>query len=171
MRRTGQQRGGFTLIEMMIAIAIFSLITIYLYSMLGTLRHSTAAHQSHLDDAAFRSKVLKTLFLDLALSDVNQTTITNEDPRTDVIMARTSHSVHRRVMPYVGYLVRDRTLYRFESYTPAELPLALTDTMVVDRLLPVETFRLYRNKSHYLLDLKLPERDEQLLKIPILNQK
>jgi prepilin-type N-terminal cleavage/methylation domain-containing protein len=163
------RRGAFTLIEMMISIVIFSLISVYLYGTLDTLKRSNARHAEKLDAGDLQSKVVRTLFLDLALSEHNRTTIINEEPEVDTLLTRTSHSVHRRIMPSVGYLVRDGVLYRFESVKIPELPIDISDHMIIDRLFPVERFRLYRNATHFLVDLKQPKEEELLLKVPMLN--
>jgi prepilin-type N-terminal cleavage/methylation domain-containing protein len=168
MRRIRPMRPGFTLLELMISIVIFSMITIYLYGTLDTLRRSNSAHGEQLGESAYHARIYKTLFLDLALCDRNQTSLISESRELDTLLTRTSHSVHRRIMPYVGYVVRHGTLYRFESYRPPETPLEVNDLMIVDRLVPVERFRVYSNKTHYLLDMKLKGKEEQLLKVPML---
>ena len=38
--------------------------------------------------------------------------------------------------------------------------------MIVDRLEPVEIFRVYANESHFLVDLRFKGSSEQLMKIP-----
>jgi prepilin-type N-terminal cleavage/methylation domain-containing protein len=168
MRQT--TRPGFTLLELMISIVIFSLITIYLYGTLDTLRHSNSVHGGQLDESAFHAKIYKTLFLDLALCDRNSTTVISETRDIDTLLTRTSHSVHRRIMPYVGYVVRSGNLYRFESYGPVEAPVTVNELMIVDKLIPVERFRIYSNGTHFLLDMKLKGKTEQLLKIPALQE-
>lgn len=161
-------RSAFTLLEMMIAIVIFSLITISLYQSVNTLRQSNRAHAQYLEKTSDHAMILKHIFLDLSL-DVNTTRIINEERNYDSVLMQTTHSVHRHIMPYVGYIVRDRMLYRLESFNRIEPPIEPMQFMQVDPLAEVETFRVYTNKTHYLLHLKFPGEPEQLMKVPALN--
>ncbi|MDX1296453.1 MAG: prepilin-type N-terminal cleavage/methylation domain-containing protein [Sulfurimonadaceae bacterium] len=162
-------RRGFTLLEMMISIVIFSLITIYLYQTLGTLRQSNAYHSDKLGEVGERGLILKTLFLDLSLSAKGSVEIIKEEKLVDFLFMQTSNSVHRRIMPYVGYIVREDVLYRIESPVKIERPIEVTDHIIVDKIGPVEIFRLYSNATHFLLNIKFKNSTEQLLKVRALN--
>ena len=159
-------RRGFTLLEMMIAIVIFALITIFLYRSLDTLRDSTRFYGKSLDAQQRQTMIVKTLFLDLVQSENNATRVISEERQADTLLMQTAHSVHRRIMPYVGYAVREGTLYRFETVQAAAVPLEPTEHIVVDRLEPVDTFRVYANASHFLVDLRFKGSTEQLMKVP-----
>jgi prepilin-type N-terminal cleavage/methylation domain-containing protein len=162
-------RRGFTLLEMMISIVIFSLITIYLYQTLGTLRQANTFYSDKLEQASDTNLLLKTLFLDLSLSSKGSVEITEEEKLTDFVFMQTSHSVHRRIMPYVGYIIREGVLYRIESPLKITRPIEVTDHVIVDKIAQVEIFRLYRNETHFLINLKLKNDAEQVLKIRALN--
>jgi len=162
-------RRGFTLLEMMISLVIFSLVSLYLYQALGTLRLSNERFGGLLESGTHEERILQTLFLDLALSDGNAT-VHSEDPGIDTLVLRSSHSLHRRIYPYVGYVVKEKALYRIESYNPVPLPVEVDALMVADRLATVERFRVYQSSTYFLLDLKLEGRNGRLMKVPKLNQ-
>jgi prepilin-type N-terminal cleavage/methylation domain-containing protein len=168
---TPRSRSAFTLLEMMISILIFSLISIYLYQTLGTLRASNDKFGERVSEITEAQLRVKTLFLDLALSQAKSVTIDEADRGLDELWMQTTHSLHRRTLPYVGYLIRDRVLYRVESpRLPSDSePLEVIEHIVVDKLGPVERFRVYAGKSHFLVDFKPRSERAQLFKIPALN--
>ena len=159
-------RNGFTLLEMMVAMVIFSLITVFLYRSLDTLRDATHFYGESLDLQQRQTRMLKTLFLDLVQSENSSIKIIDDEQQSDTLLMQTSHSVHRRIMPYVGYTVRQGALYRFEALQPPVIPLEPSEHMIVDKLEAIERFRIYDNTTHFLVDLRFKDATEQLMKIP-----
>ncbi len=162
--------GGFTLLEMVISVALFALISLYLYGTLGNLRLSDDRHARRAEAAANRYECIEALFLDLSLSVKNSVELSDETADTATLFLRTSHSLHRRVMPYVGYRVRNGILYRFESFDKPSVAFLTTPHLVVDRIGAVRRFKVYRQGSYFLVNLMFEDGGEQLLKIRGLNQ-
>jgi prepilin-type N-terminal cleavage/methylation domain-containing protein len=164
-------RHAFTLLEMMVSIVIFSLISVYLYQSLATLRQSNSFYADELKQIEDRNRIIKTLFLDLSLSAKGTVEISKEEKQVDFIFMQTSHSVHRRIMPYVGYIVRKGTLYRIESPLKIGRPIEVTDHIIVDKIAPVEIFRLYprQDQRYFLLNIKFKGDAEQFVKVQALN--
>lgn len=87
---------------------------------------------------------------------------------------QTKNSLHRRIEPYVAYIVKEKKLYRLESLREfKEYPLAAESDFVVDELGSVELFRLYASKDTqkhlYLLHALFEDKEEILLKLKALN--
>ena len=161
--------GGFTLLELMISIIILSLIMLYLYQSLSSLRTANTFYGEKLELMARESKLLKVLYLDLSLSKKGSVTVTNEDKQTDIVLMQTSNSIHRRIMPYVGYIIKEGVLYRVESLDKLTYPLGNDLEMDVDEVGKVATLRLYGSKTHFLLHLAQAKGDDILVKIRQLN--
>lgn len=173
MKQAAKQPGlkrGFTLIELMISITILSVIMLFLYQSLASLRSSNTFYGDRLSAIADQQKLLKALYLDFALSAPGSVSIQNLDSHGDMVMMQTSHSVHQRIMPYVGYIFNDEELFRIESSQKFAYPLFGDEEMVVDSLGAVNHFRLYRSRTHFLLDMQREGEQSVLFKIRALNQ-
>jgi len=159
---------AFTLLEMLIAIMIFTLISIFLYRSLATLNSTNKFYGEKLSQIAYDQKLLKTIYLDLSMAVIRSVYIINQDRDTAVVLMQTSHSVHRRVMPYVGYVVRNKKLFRVESSQKLTYPFNEVNEMIVDEVGAIEHFRLYSSKTHFLLDYS-SDQDPKLMKVRGLN--
>lgn len=161
---------GFTLLELLIAVTIFSLILLYLYQSLATLQGANAFYGERLESAKQQHRVLKSIYLDLSLS--GNVEIVNEEKAFDVVLMQTSNSLHRRIMPYVGYRVKEGLLYRIESSKKLSYPFDADQPMSVDLLGSAKRFRLYLNqaKTHYLLDLQYSDGKETFVKVRAFNR-
>lgn len=168
MRQSGSTR-AFTLLEMLIAIVIFTLISVYLYKSLATLNSTNRFYGEKLRSISHDHKILKTIYLDLSLAVIRSVFIVSQDEHFDVILMQTKHSVHRRTMPYVAYLVLENKFYRIESSQQLSYPFNEDQEMIVDELGEMEHFRLYSSKTHFLLDYEPKDEDPQLMKIRGLN--
>ncbi len=164
MRRT-----AFTLIEMMIAITLFSVVMIFLYQSMATLDKSNRFYGHKLDDIKTQQSLVKTLYLDLSLSVANSGEINNINSDEDMVFMQTSHVLHTHVMPYVVYLVKNRHLYRVESVSKLSYPFESNINALIDDFGEVKKFRLYKNSTHFLLHLNIDGKEETLLKIRHLN--
>jgi prepilin-type N-terminal cleavage/methylation domain-containing protein len=162
-------RKAFTLIELMISIVILSIIMVFLYKSYAELNSQNKLY----DQAANKIKkielIKQTLFLDLSLSLKGSSVIISQDKKIDNFFCQSTHSIHDRINPYIGYIVKDNKLYRVESLKPLKnYPLPLNIDFDIDYLGEVENFRVYLSKtasSHYLVDLSLKEMGNILIKI------
>jgi prepilin-type N-terminal cleavage/methylation domain-containing protein len=109
------RRRAFTLIEMMIAITLFSVVMIFLYQSVASLGKSNRFYGDKLEVITTEQLLLKTLYLDLALSVPNTDQIVSINKNEDIVLMQTSHIIHTHVMPYVAYFIKDKHLYRIES--------------------------------------------------------
>ncbi len=170
-------RAAFTLIEMLIAVSIFSIMMLYLYKTYSTLNISNANLKGEVSKIQKIQKIKKLIFLDFTLAIYNPADmihIDNREKNEDFVVFQTSHSVHRRINPYVTYIVKDKKLYRLESlkkFTSYELPSdAAFD---IDELGEVKSFRVYKTTKKtqsYLVAIDFKSMDDILLKVNPLNE-
>jgi len=163
------RRQAFTLIEMMIAISVFSVVMIFLYQSMATIDKSNRFYGEKLKTIETNQALLKTLFLDLSLSVANSGEINNINKDEDMVFMQTTHVVHDHVMPYVVYFVKAHHLYRVESYTKLTYPFESNINAQIDDFGIVKKFRLYKNSTHFLLHISSNAKDDTLLKIRHLN--
>lgn len=158
------RRHAFTLIEMMIAITLFSVVMIFLYQSMASLDKSNRFYGDKLQSISTEQSLFKTLYLDLALSESNVGEIININKNEDIVLMQTRHVVHTHVMPYVAYLVKKNHLYRVESSAKLSYPFESNLNVLIDDFGEVKKFRLYKNSTHFLLHLNF-DGQESLLKI------
>lgn len=175
-------RKGFTLIEMMISISILAIMMIYLYQSYASLNISNDIFTKATKKITQSEQKKQVLFLDfsLALKDANATiNILPQDAKEDVVFMQSRHSLHRRYNPYIGYIVKNKKLYRIESLKPLrEYPLSVDSEFVADELGEVNGFRVYKNDKKkdqnaseaYLVHIDFKEEDDILLKVKMLNE-
>lgn len=163
------RRAAFTLIEMMIAITLFSVVMIFLYQSMATLDKSNRFYGNRLDDIKTQQSLLKTLYLDLSLAVANSAEINSVDKNEDMVFMQTSHVIHTHVMPYVIYFVKNKHLYRVESADKLAYPFESNINALIDDFGEVKKFRLYKNSTHFLLHLNIDGKEDTLLKIRYLN--
>ena len=163
------RRRAFTLIEMMIAITLFSVVMIFLYQSVASLGKSNRFYGEKLEAITTKQFLLKTLYLDLALSVPNTDQIININKNEDIVLMQTSHIIHTHVMPYVAYLIKDKHLYRIESATKLIYPFERDQNVLIDDFGEGDSFRLYKNSTHFLLNINIDGKTDNLLKIRHLN--
>ena len=162
------RRQAFTLIEMMIAITLFSVVMIFLYQSMATLDKSNRFYSDKLQEISTEQALFKTIYLDLSLSVANNGVVNNIDKNVDMVFLQTTHVVHTHVMPYIVYFVKEKHLYRVESATKLSYPFESNINVLIDDFGEVQKFRLYKNSTHFLLHLNIDGNDN-LIKIRHLN--
>ncbi|WP_292662928.1 prepilin-type N-terminal cleavage/methylation domain-containing protein [Nitratifractor sp.] len=149
-----KRRGGFTLIEVLVSIALLSLVLLGLYRSLDIQRTSNRKLQAYLDRALRRDRVVSALYRDLLFSDGNLSLHKGEYDR--LCIHRTEHSLYGLPAAQVCWLVlkEGKELLRVEGGNYS-LPLHRDDRVAIDRLMgPMELFDLYRKKGELLVVLK-----------------
>ncbi len=163
------RRRAFTLIEMMIAISLFSVVMIFLYQAMATLDKSNQFYSDKLQSISTEQSLFKTIYLDLSLSVANSGVINSIDKNEDMVFLQTTHVVHTHVMPYIVYFVKEAHLYRVESATKLSYPFESNTNALIDDFGEVKKFRLYKNSTHFLLHININGEGDTLLKIRHLN--
>ncbi len=159
---------GFTLIEMMIAITIFSMVALFLYKSYANVNEQNKKYEHLLQKMAYFEKLKKMVYLDFTLSLENNITIFHEDTTQDSVFFQTSNSIHDRINPFVAYFVKDGILYRMETLQKNSyhhLGNAIGD---IEMLGKVKSFRVYKalkkEKTNtirhlYLIDIKFLHKE------------
>ncbi|HIP20150.1 MAG TPA: prepilin-type N-terminal cleavage/methylation domain-containing protein [Sulfurimonas sp.] len=162
------KKSAFTLIELLISIVILSILMLFLYQSYANLNRSNTLLSEEVQKISKIQKIKKTIINDFtrALS-IN---ILNQDTKIDIAFLQTSHSLYERTNPYVGYIVKDKRLFRIESLKPLrEFPLVADSEFVVEELGKVKIFRVYKStdamKGLYLVHLLFEDTTEILLKL------
>ncbi|MDK9692646.1 MAG: prepilin-type N-terminal cleavage/methylation domain-containing protein [Sulfurimonas sp.] len=175
-------RRAFTLIEMMVSITILAIMMVYLYQSYASLNSSNTLLQRATDNIKEIELKKRVVFLDFSLalkSDAKgHLNILNQSAEEDVVVMQSSHSLHKRHNPYVGYLVKNKKLYRIESLKPLNrYPLGVESEFEADMLGEVKSFRVYKNKPKednaseaYLVHIDFEKEEDILLKVKMLNQ-
>jgi len=166
-------RRAFTLIEMMISISILAILMLFLYKSYANLNKTNSLYDNLSHAMIKNQKIKKTLYLDFSLALYKSITILNQSQQVDVVFLQSTHSLHRRVNPYIAYVVKDEKLYRVESKDKfVSYPFASIKSYDVDYLGKVKRFRIYKAKSKplYLMDVVFQDKKELLQKVKVLNE-
>jgi len=167
-------RKAFTLIELLISIMILSILMLFLYKSYAGLNRSNKIISKEIQKIRNHQLIKKTLYMDFSLALKNSVMILNQDRKNDVVFMQSSHSLHKRINPYVAYILKDKKLYRLESLKPyKEYPLASDTEFASDYLAEVKSFRVYasngKSKNFYLLHILFADKEELILKVKLLN--
>lgn len=172
------KRRAFTLIEMMIAIVIFSLVVVLLYKSYDSLKRSNTK-QAQINQKMQRLwQIKKLLYLDFTLALQSDVSVLSQEKNEDVVILQTSNSIHNRTNPYVAYVIKDETLYRIESLRKLTYPFDADVTGDVDEIGKVKRFRIYKALKkerenivqYYLIDIKFQTGETILYKVAAFNQ-
>jgi len=171
-------RKGFTLIELMIAISILSIMMVFLYKSYASLNRSNNIYKVETTKIQKEQKRKKVIFLDFSLALSKTTQILKQENNEDVVFLQTSHSLHKNYNPFVAYIMKNEKLYRLESLKNfKEYPLSNESDFIVDYLGEVNSFRTYKSSKKvdkiipeiYLVDIDFKKENDILLKIKVLN--
>jgi len=165
---------AFTLMELIIAILILSLLMLFLYKSYSNLNKSNRVYSRLVDHLTTVEHIRKTLYLDLSMATRESIIIEHIDKQYDFISFETKNSLHKRINPYVCYLIKENILYRLESL------IQITSTEIsrdiefdIDKVTNVKKLKLFttrdKKRELYLLDLRLKETQKMLLKVKVLN--
>ena len=149
------RRNAFTLIEVLISIALLSFVLLALYKSVNTLQSSNRQLFDYIEKADLEKKATETMFLDIAGSDGNLSIAGDEYSR--LCLEKSVNSLYGRPVAKVCWVVskeEGNTLLRSEGldYT---LPLNSDDMVSVDAVMEnIDLFRVYRNKESVLVLLR-----------------
>lgn len=161
---------GFTLVEVMVSIALFSLIMLLMFGSIDNLRE-----QHRFYDAKERELSEKNRLLALLRHDFDRATSLNllQDSNNRYTIASISganHSLYGINEPYVTWLVLkdERRLIRIESPAPINLPIAeksLYQIHVDSIKNDCKTFRIHESPKNRLIHLDFESGSPILLEV------
>jgi prepilin-type N-terminal cleavage/methylation domain-containing protein len=146
-----QNRSAFTLIEVLISIALLGLILPALYRTVDLLHDSNTHLFDYLQKSKRETLSTQTFFLDIASSDGNLTLHNGEFDR--LCMERTKNSLYGLPEAKVCWVVlkRDHTLVRAEG-SSYHLPVGLEERVEVDEVMKeIALFDIYWQEDKVLV--------------------
>jgi len=149
-----RHRTAFTLIEVLISIALLGIILPALYQSVTLLRDSNSQLFGHLMKAKAETKATQTLFLDIASSDGNLTL--HKDAFDRLCMEKTNNSLYGLSQAKVCWVVlkRNNTLVRAEG-TAFHLPAGMEEKVEVDAVMKeMKLFDIYWKGDKVLVMLQ-----------------
>lgn len=166
---------AFTLIEVLIAISLLSIIMLYLYKSYNNLNLSNDNFKKEVHTLSNVQNIKKVFMLDVSLAIHKSINIQNKDFDKDFISFQSSNSLHKRFNPYVAYISKEEKLYRLESLKPFTSDELEADREAdVDMLGEVESFRIYKSretdKEQYLVSVKFKNMKNIFVKARVLNE-
>jgi len=145
---------AFTLLEVLISIALMGIVLVALFSTVDTMQESNKHILKYLNKAQKISKASKVLFLDIMASDGNLSIQRNEFSR--LCIEETSHSLYALSLAKVCWLVikKDKTLVRIEGNN-YHLPTKEEEKVEIDPIMKdIELFDIYHQKDKVLVLIK-----------------
>ncbi len=144
-------RKAFTLLEVLISIALLGIIIVALFSSVDMLQNSNQHLAKYLEKSKTITKATKTLYLDMMGSDGNITLKKDEFSR--VCMEETQNSLYALPSAKVCWIVlkKDKTLVRIEG-NAYHLPLLSEERVEIDTIMAgLEIFDVYHEKDKVLV--------------------
>ena len=148
------KRGAFTLVEVLISIALLGIIVSALFSIVHTMKISNLQLADYLKKSKAEGKGVRVLYLDILGSDGNFTI--KKGDQTRFCIEQTTNSLYGLPLARVCWLVlkEDNTLTRIEG-NGYKLPLRSRDRVELDRVMRhIEHFDVERNKDKVLVAIK-----------------
>ena len=148
------KRPAFTLVEVLISIALLGIILPALYQSVDLLRDSNSHLFEYLKKAKKSTLATDTLYLDIVSSDGNISI--QKDEYSRVCIEQTKNSLYALSVAKVCWIVlkKDKTLVRVEGNS-YNLPLGLEERVEVNPVMKnVEIFDVYHEKDKILVLLQ-----------------
>lgn len=144
-------RKAFTLIEVLISIALLGIVIVALFSSVDMMQNSNQQLLKYLEKSKKITNATKVLYLDILGSDGNITIKKDEFSR--VCMEETRNSLYALPSAKVCWVVlkKDKTLARIEG-NAYRLPLGAEERVEIDPIMTeIEVFDVYHEKDKILV--------------------
>ena len=144
-------RKAFTLLEVLISIALLGIVILALFSSVDMMRDSNEHLSKYLEKSKKVTKATKVLYLDIMGSDGNISIEKDEFSR--VCIEETRNSLYALPLAKVCWVVlkKDKTLVRIEGNS-YHLPLNSEEKVEIDLIMnDVELFDVYHEKDKLLV--------------------
>ena len=152
-------RKAFTLLEVLISIALLGIVIVALFSSVDMLQNSNQHLLKYLKKSKQISKATKVLYIDLMSSDGNISIKKDEFSR--VCIEKTQNSLYALPTAKVCWVVlkKDKILARIEG-NAYNLPVGSEERVEVDPIMTgLEVFDVYHEKDKLLVLIKEEEKE------------
>jgi len=149
-----RHKKAFTIIEVLISIALLGIVIVALFSTVSMLRDSNTHLYSYVQKAKKITQATEVLYLDILSSDGNISI--KKDDFSRVCIEETRNSLYGLSLAKVCWLVlkKDKTLLRVEG-NGYKLPTEFDDKVEVNKVMKgVEIFDVYQRGDKVLVVLK-----------------
>ena len=144
-------RKAFTLLEVLISIALMGIVIVALFSSVDMMQDSNQQLAQYLEKSKKTTNITKVLYMDMIDSDGNITITKDEFSR--VCIGETRNSLYALPSAKVCWIVlkKENTLARIEG-NGYHLPLRLEERVEIDPVMTgIEVFDLYHEKDKILV--------------------
>jgi prepilin-type N-terminal cleavage/methylation domain-containing protein len=164
---------AFTLVELLIAVLILSILMTFLYKSYADLNRVNKSYKGEVNSLKKSQKIKQVFYLDLLLAHKSTLILDNKE-EFNFISFMTKNSLHKRINPFVSYIVKDNILYRLESLQQIKsIDFSSDISFDIDKIGEVNRLKLFTTRDAksdlYLLDLALKGQPKILFKIKMLN--
>ena len=152
-------RQAFTLLEVLISIALLGIVIVALFSSVDMMQNSNQQLAQYLEKSKKITKATKVLYMDMMGSDGNITIKKDEFSR--VCMEETRNSLYALPSAKVCWVVlkKENTLARIEG-NGYHLPLGIEEKVEVDPVMTdIEVFDVYHEKDKILVLIQQQEKE------------
>ena len=162
---------GFTLIELMVSIALTVIVVLFLYKALSNQEIANEVIAKKALKIEQKEKLFELLYRDLSQAqEIKVEPVFNRDYR--LLFLHTTNSLHQIPMPYVAYFVHEnnRTLVRLESaysfkfpVEPEKIKYIFADPLVaqVEKFIVLEDMQGGRKRRELLPGERPPKAKDQ----------
>lgn len=164
------KRHAFTLVELLVSIALFGLITVFLFGTIDELRKQQTFFQQKETVIARKNQILSLLRTDLDRSQSVNIHRSESKDFDSLFITGSNRSLYGIDHPYVVWLIlrADNALVRLESSSPISVPippeaLYFTHSDLIGK--KCELFRLYDSPQHRLMYLKFENQSPLIVEI------
>ncbi len=146
MNTITQKRKAFTLVEIIIAIAVFSIAVLVMYSVLSQVKkQKKIAYQDYKKD--YKIVELKRLIY----QDFTTAKDIKTNSKKNIAIFKSTNSLYGITNPYVLYILKNHTLYRVESMQKIGIDLRIENNRnlkVLTLLKNCKSFKINQNKNN-----------------------
>ena len=152
-------RKAFTLLEVLISIALLGIVIVALFSSVDMMQNSNQQLAQYLEKSKKITKATKVLYMDMMGSDGNISIKKDEFSR--VCMEETQNSLYALPRAKVCWVVlkKDNTLARIEG-NGYHLPVGSEERVEIDPIMTdIEVFDIYHEKDKVLVLIQQQEKE------------
>lgn len=164
---------GFTLLEMLVSITLFSVVLVFLYEVLETTKNHNIKYEQQIDKKLNKFDIEFVIFTDMVNRKNKKLTLTEDRDGNSVVRFLTNNTYHNPFYNEVTYfLSKDNKLLRIESNKKLNLENvsdALENSFVDIMDKKVTKFKVIPSDDKQTYLFYIEYENEEYLSFPIKN--